>query len=106
MDEVRDRFGLREVDATIEEGASRELAGQGCSSSGSQHCIEHSFCREDSTVTGNLYHIFARKSARCLHYRQQHFVHYFPMPNDVPVMNRVGMGRGGCAGVAAVRDKD
>ena len=57
VDEVADGFGLREIDASVEEGAHGELAGLGEARSASECHLDHVTEDDGRTVTGNFDHV-------------------------------------------------
>ena len=89
MDQIRNRFGLGEVNAAVEKRPLGKLAWFSQTRTVCQHRVEHLLRGENAAVAGDLDHVFARERARRAHHREQHFVHRPSGPLDLAVMNRV-----------------
>ena len=89
MNQVADRFGLSEVDSTVEKRALREFARLRQTRAVFQHCVQNDLGRKNAAMTGDFDDVFARESARLAHDREQHFVHRPPLSHNVAVMDRV-----------------
>ena len=94
MNQVRDRFGLCQVDAAIEKCTAREFPGLGQSRAVRQRGIQHQFGRKNAAMTGDFHHVLARECARRAHHGDQHFINGFSVAHDVAELNRVRIGGG------------
>ena len=89
VDQIRDGLGLREVNATVEKRAARELARFGQTRAVGEQRVEHEFCRQQSAVAGNFDRVFARECARRAQDGEQHFINDFFVANDFAELNCV-----------------
>ena len=105
MNQVRHGFGLREVEAAIEEGALGELTGQGEARAVFQHGVEDGFGGENAAMTGDFHHVFAGVGARSAHHGAEDFVHRLAGADDFAVMNRVTGRRAGFGGILSNGNK-
>jgi hypothetical protein len=95
MNQIGDRFGLRKVNSAIEERTLGELARLRQPRAMGKQCIEHKLCREDATVTGNLYGVLTSERARGAQDCKQHFVHDLAIVDNFSELDCVRWGGGG-----------
>ena len=64
VDQVADGLGLRQVDAAVEEGAQRELAGFGQARAGVERALHGVAQHDRRAVAGDLDHVFGGVGSR------------------------------------------
>ena len=89
MDHIRNRLGLGQVEAAIEESAFGEFTRQRQSRAIFEQRVQHKFCREQTAVARNLNRVFAGVSARGAVNREHHFVHELAVVDDFAVVDGV-----------------
>ena len=94
VDEIGDRLGLREINASVQKGALGELARQGQSRPPVEHGVEHGLGGADAAVAADLDDILSGKRRRGFHHRNHHLVEPPFILDDVPVMQCVRLGLG------------
>ena len=89
MNQVADRFGLGEVDSTVEKRALREFARLRQPRAVFQNCVQNDLGRKNAAVTGDFDNVLARERARRAHDREQNLIHDSSLPHNFTVMDRV-----------------
>ena len=93
VNEIRHRFGLREIQPAAQERPLRELARLGEARAAREHRIEHTLGSKQAAVAGDLHDVLAGKRAWRAHHGDQHLVDDALTPESMAILDRV-RGRG------------
>ena len=88
VDEVGDRLGLRQIDAIVEKGAQRELAGPGRTGAELADALQHHARDDDPAVAVELQDVLAGERARRLEPQCETVVDHRPRPIPEPGAGR------------------